>query len=74
MKIRTDTILGWIENSLLSRSVRSDNGRPLHEARMSAKGRLFQLVYLSRPAAFMNRPGGWPVWRLKAVLKVLAEP
>lgn len=21
-----------------------------------------------------KRPGGWPTWRLKAVLKVLAEP
>ena len=32
------------------------------------------LMSFERDALRMKRPGGWPTWRLNAVLKVLAEP
>ena len=43
----------------------------LHECRFWAKHIPSHILGTS---AFAKRPGGWPVWRLKAVLKVLAEP
>ena len=44
------------------------------EQTVSLRSRAANFAYPCTSAAFMKRPGGWPVCRLKAVLNVLAEP